>query len=70
MKKKVISVSVEVYQEMADSYYGYCTNCGDFTRDCTEPDAEDYDCPVCEENTVFGTEQSLLLGLIDIEEPS
>ncbi len=52
------------YLEAVGSYQGYCTECKDFTRDCTEPDAEDYDCPECESNTVVGAEQALLLGLI------
>lgn len=53
------------YFEATESYQGWCTECKDFTRDCTEPDAEGYDCPECESNTVVGAEQALLLGLID-----
>lgn len=33
---------------------GYCTSCEEFTRECTEPDAENYSCPVCEKHTVQG----------------
>jgi len=54
------------YLEMVDLCMGFCTKCQEFTRDRTEPDAEEYDCPVCEENTVMGTEQALLLGKITI----
>ena len=46
---------------------GWCTSCEEFTRDCTEPDAEDYDCPKCEQNTVVGAQQALLMGAIDIK---
>jgi hypothetical protein len=59
-------ISEERYHEVADSYEGFCTSCQDFTRECTEPDAEDYDCPVCEENSVVGVELALMMGLIDI----
>lgn len=38
----------ERYLEAVDAHEGYCTECDDFTRDCTEPDAEDYDCAACE----------------------
>ena len=54
------------YREAANSYLGWCTTCKKFTRDMTEPDAEEYDCPVCEENTVMGAEQALLMGEIDV----
>ena len=67
MKNAKVTIDVETYQEMCDSYTGFCTNCKDFTRECTEPDAEDYDCPECEQNTVVGTEQALVLGLITVE---
>ena len=59
-------ISEERYHEACNSYEGYCTRCKDFTRFETEPDAEGYECPDCEENTVMGTEQALLMGLLDI----
>jgi predicted RNA-binding Zn-ribbon protein involved in translation (DUF1610 family) len=67
-KYKVVGVTEEDYMEMTESYMGFCPDCGDFTRDTTEPDAENYDCPDCEKNNVVGAEQALLLGLIDITE--
>jgi len=54
----------EEYLDAVDLYYGWCTKCNEFTRDSTEPDAEEYDCPVCRHNTVYGAEQALILGLI------
>lgn len=59
-------ITMETYREATDTYLGWCPKCQDFTRECTEPDAEEYDCPDCNENTVAGAEQALLLGLIDI----
>lgn len=47
-----------------EDYYGWCPVCKDFTRDSTEPDAENYDCPVCEEEKVVGAENALIMGLI------
>lgn len=66
MEKKSLAVSVDFYHEMSDSYQGYCTNCGEFTRDMTEPDARDYDCPQCDENTVMGADEAMLEGLLVI----
>lgn len=47
-----------------EDYMGWCTFCRDFTRDCTEPDAEGYDCPECDQNTVMGAENAILEGRV------
>lgn len=59
-------VSEEEYLEACDEYAGWCTCCEEFTRYHTEPDAMRYDCPVCRGRTVYGAEQALLMGLIEI----
>ena len=56
------------YLEACEAYQGFCTTCESFTRECTEPDAEGYDCPECCEHTVMGAEQALLLDLLEIEQ--
>ena len=63
-----IQVAFSAFQAAVDNYQGWCVDCHDFTRDCTEPDAEGYDCPVCENDTVMGAEQALLEGCFDIVE--
>lgn len=50
----------EEYLEARDTYLGYCTECKDWTRDSTEPDAEGYDCPVCDQDTVIGADNYLM----------
>jgi len=64
--KKSLAVSEDYYHEMTDSCQGYCSTCGDFTRDTTESDARDYDCPQCGENTVMGADEAMLEGLLVI----
>ena len=61
------SISEERYHEACDSYEGYCTECKDFTRETTEPDAEGYDCPKCDGDTVMGAEQAMITGEVEIE---
>ena len=57
-------VSVEEYLEATESYLGFCTECGEFTTPCCEPDARRYRCEECGQYTVFGAEESVLTGLI------
>ena len=47
---------------------GFCTSCGmlDGHAGC-EPDAEGYECPECDERTLMGLEQAMLLGLVRID---
>lgn len=40
---------------------GFCLSCGEENDGC-EPDARKYKCAVCEERTVYGAEQILLMG--------
>ncbi len=42
------------------NYIGFCTECQDWTREMTEPDATGYDCPDCEQKTVIGAEMFLM----------
>jgi len=57
-------ISIEYIQDMVEDNVGYCSTCEDFTTDGVEPDAQEYTCDVCEQDTVYGAEQALLIGLI------
>lgn len=46
-----------------DTMEGWCTNCGEWTHDSCEPDAEKYECPVCEMKTCYGAEELLVQNL-------
>jgi hypothetical protein len=52
------------FKYVCDDYIGYCRKCKKFTRECTEPDAEGYDCPICGEDSVIGAELALIMGEI------
>jgi hypothetical protein len=58
------------YLDAVESNTGYCITCKEFTRECTEPDAEGYDCPECGKNTVMGAEQALVCDLLTFSEES
>lgn len=48
----------------SDSHQGWCTNCQDWTHDSCEPDAREYECPVCEQHTCYGAEELVIMGLV------
>ena len=55
------------YDEMVDASEnneGYCVNCKEITTSGVEPDAENYPCEACEQNTVYGIEQAVLCGFL------
>lgn len=60
----------EEYLSHCENSDGFCTNpkCHEITSGNTEPDAEDYECESCGENTVMGFESALMCGEIDISE--
>lgn len=55
------------YLEATESNLGYCRNCKDFTNDYVEPDARNYKCDNCGRSAVFGAEEALMMGLIELE---
>lgn len=55
---------IGVYSEKANRSEGYCTECRDWTRGTTEPDAEGYECPSCGGNTVIGADVALISGAV------
>ena len=62
----VTKITESRYSEARSTYEGWCVECLEFTRSQTEPDAEDYDCPQCEENTVIGADNLLYMDEIAI----
>lgn len=54
------ALSEAEWSEYRETYQGYCTECKEWTRACTEPDAEDHDCPTCGAHSVIGAEVYLM----------
>jgi hypothetical protein len=55
------------FRDHCNEYNGYCVNCNCIGRwGNTEPDAEEYECDECGDNTCMGIEQAMLMGHISI----
>lgn len=61
------AVTIAEYRLYRDQYIGFCTVCQDWTGDGVEPDARKYQCPVCDEQTVYGAEEALMTELVEVE---
>lgn len=61
----MIQLTEAEFRWLTDDNMGLCRNCGE-PRECCEPDAENYECEYCEQNEVFGVEQLLLRGELEI----
>lgn len=61
-----IKMSMREYNAF-DYNEGICIACKE-TADGVEPDAENYECAACGEKKVFGLEQAVIIGHIEIIE--
>lgn len=57
--------TIERVEQCRDDYVGACVCCGAEQFEC-EPDARKLTCEVCERPTVYGVEELVLMGLIDV----
>ena len=57
----------EMENAMFDSGEGVCLACGDRAYG-VEPDARKYECECCGERAVYGLEEAMVMGALDIIE--
>ena len=62
--KPVVS-DEEMSEIMADGNMGFCLACGN-EADGVEPDARKYECENCGAEKVYGFEELLIMGLVQI----
>ena len=55
------------YHEADEGSMGFCIACGS-SQDGCEPDARRYECESCGKKFVYGTQELLIMGCIDIED--
>jgi len=65
-RRKAQSMTQEDFMEGQDDCMGICLCCGETQYGC-EPDAREYECESCEEESVFGYEQALIEGMLSFE---
>lgn len=53
------------YHDCNESYTGFCLSCGSSRGSC-EPDAAKYKCETCGEMRVYGLDNLLAMGLVEI----
>lgn len=63
-----VSITLEEYWEYRNGYVGFCTTCLEWTADCVEPDAHEYECPACGEPTVYGAEEAHMQEIVEVVE--
>ncbi len=54
-------------EDVEEGTMGVCIHCGEMT-DGVEPDAQEYECEYCGERKVYGLEELLMMGLIDLND--
>jgi len=59
-------IPLEEFQLACENYDGFCMNCQEMTNCGVEPDARAYECESCGERAVFGMEEALLMGAIQV----
>ena len=55
------------YRQCSEDYCGACVFCGEVTEGDCEPDARRYPCESCEEPGVYGLEELLIRGFVQLE---
>ena len=59
-----MKMTQEEYENFSEEYAGYCSKCDDITTYEVEPDAEGYECEQCQNHSVMGMENALILEKI------
>lgn len=60
-----VTADKATYLQVNDEYTGYCIVCGE-EAEGVEPDARRYECEFCGEGGVYGAEELMLAGRIQI----
>ena len=66
IKPQVLSISEEDYHDLCNTHSGFCIACGEITDSFCEPDARNYTCWNCDKRQVFGIEETLMMGLVEL----
>jgi len=67
-KPHTFVLTEEEFREGNEGGLGYCVACGEEREDYTDPDAERCKCESCGQHQVYGLDNLLIMGHIDITE--
>lgn len=65
-KAKPVEMTEERYLELCECYGGVCLSCHEATEGDVEPDACNYPCDACNLPFVFGAEELMMMGMIEL----
>jgi hypothetical protein len=54
------------FHEYDDNQMGMCIKCGEMSDGDCEPDARRYPCGACKKNAVYGMQEMMLMGWIEL----
>lgn len=64
---KTYKITENLYSQLRDEENGgICRSCGHIHHSGCEPDARNYPCENCQWHEVFGIEEALIMGLIEL----
>lgn len=69
-KNTTFRMTEEEYHMHDDSHDGGCLACGEIQDGGCEPDARNYKCEACGERQVFGMQELMIVGHIELIEES
>ena len=64
----MLKISEEQYYYLREDYCGVCLSCWEIAYGDTEPDARNYKCEACEKKEVFGIDEALIIGKVEIKD--
>lgn len=66
-KRPFVLMTEGEYHELSSDHAGLCLACGELTECGCEPDARRYECGVCGERRVYGLEECVMMGRVEID---
>jgi len=64
--KPIYQLTEEEYHQHTSDYDGICLACGEWSCGGVEPDARGYECDGCGMRKVYGAEEALMMGRLDL----
>lgn len=62
----MLKITEQEFMAHRNEFMGFCLSCDRITTSNCEPDATNYRCEECDHNDVFGIEEAMLMGFIDV----